>query len=100
MNDSIGIDISKAHLDVYHPADTGTSARFSNDPTGFRALTRFIGPKQPDLVVYEATGPYHARFEQPVCTGVRDAGKNRCGGRPDVGSDGLSPGSGSRRACG
>jgi transposase len=63
MKDSIGIDISKAHLDVHHP-DTGTSARFSNDPVGFRALTRFIGPKQPDLVVYEATGPYHARFEQ------------------------------------
>ncbi len=37
MKDSIGIDISKAHLDVYHPG-TGTSARFSNDPAGFKGL--------------------------------------------------------------
>lgn len=62
MKDSIGIDISKAHLDVYHPG-TGTSARFSNNPAGFKAVTRFIGTKQPDLVVYEATGPYHAALE-------------------------------------
>lgn len=62
MKHNIGIDISKAHLDVHH-AGTGTSARFSNDPAGFRDLTRFIGAQQPGLVVYEATGPYHARFE-------------------------------------
>lgn len=62
MKHNIGIDISKAHLDVHH-VGTGTSVRFSNDPTGFRDLTRFIGTQQPGLVVYEATGPYHAAFE-------------------------------------
>lgn len=63
MKDSIGIDISKAHLDV-HRVKTGASARFGNDPTGFKALKRWIGDTQPDLLVYEATGPYHARFER------------------------------------
>ena len=35
-----------------------------NDPTGFRVLKRWIADTHPDLLVYEATGPYHARFEQ------------------------------------
>lgn len=63
MKDSIGIDISKAHLDVCR-LGSDVSARFDNDPAGFRALTRWIGSAQPDLVVYEATGPYHGRFER------------------------------------
>ena len=63
MKNSIGIDISKAHLDVHRPC-TATSARFDNDPAGFRAFTRWIGPELPTLVIYEATGPYHARFER------------------------------------
>ncbi len=62
-NDSIGIDISKDQLDV-HRRGTGVSARFSNGPSGFKALQRWIGGTQPDLLVYEATGPYHARFER------------------------------------
>jgi transposase len=65
MKDSIGIDISKDHLDVSRPA-TGSSARFTNDPAGFRALKRWIGDTQPHLLVYEATGPYHGRFEQAL----------------------------------
>jgi len=63
MKDSIGIDISKAHLDAYH-AGRGGSVRFGNDPAGFRALKRWIGDTPPHLLVYEATGPYHARFER------------------------------------
>ena len=63
MNDSIGIDISKEHLDVHLPT-TGASARFRNDEAGFAALRRWIGSSKPDLVIYEATGPYHARFER------------------------------------
>ena len=63
MNDSIGIDISKDHLDIYR-LGAHASTRLSNDATGFRALKRWIGDSQPDLVVYEATGPYHARFER------------------------------------
>ena len=63
MKDSIGIDISKDHLDVYR-LGTGAFARYTNDPAGFRALKRWIGDRQPHLLVYEATGPYHGRFEQ------------------------------------
>ena len=63
MKDSIGIDISKDHLDVYR-LGTGAFARYTNNPAGFRALKRWIGDRQPHLLVYEATGPYHGRFEQ------------------------------------
>jgi transposase len=62
-NDSIGVDISKAHLDV-HWLTTGVSARFGNDPAGFRALRRRIGPATLMCVVYEPTGPYHGAFER------------------------------------
>lgn len=62
MKNSIGIDISKAHLDAHRRA-SGEAARFANSPAGLRALRRWIGADLPDLVVYEATGPYHAGLE-------------------------------------
>lgn len=65
MKNSIGIDISKAHLDAVCLA-TNRAARFTNDKTGFAALRRWIGDAQPDLVVYEATGMYHAGLEQAL----------------------------------
>ena len=65
MKDSIGIDISKDHLDV-HRLSSGAYARFTNDPAGFRALKRWIGTTQPHLLVYEATGPYHGRLERAL----------------------------------
>jgi len=61
--DSIGIDISKAHLDVAWP-QKGKSARFANSPQGFSALNRWIADGRPGRVVYEATGVYHGGFEQ------------------------------------
>ena len=39
---TVGIDISKAHLDAHRLAD-GHSAQFDNDPAGFRALIDWIG---------------------------------------------------------
>lgn len=63
MKDTIGIDISKAHLDAYRAA-TGTQARFDNTPAGLRALKRWIGSDLPELMVYEPTGPYHALLER------------------------------------
>lgn len=63
MKDSIGIDISKAHLDV-HRTKTGQQAQFANNAAGFRAFKRWIGPDQPEIVVFEPTGPYHAGFER------------------------------------
>ena len=63
MKDSIGIDISKAHLDV-HRIKTGQHAQFDNNASGFHALKRWIGSEQPQIVVFEPTGPYHASFEK------------------------------------
>ena len=62
-NNSIGIDISKEFLDAHRERD-GTAARFPNTPTGFRALSTWLGDGIPSLVVFEATGPYHGYFER------------------------------------
>ncbi len=61
--DTIGIDISKDTLDT-HRLSTGAAARFANSAAGLRALRRWIGAQMPDLVVYEATGAYHAALER------------------------------------
>ena len=60
---SIGIDISKDTLDT-HRLGTGAAAQFANSAAGLRALRRWIGAQIPDLVVYEATGAYHAALER------------------------------------
>jgi transposase len=64
MKDSIGIDVSKDHLDVYALGE-GRAARFGNDAAGFRKLKAWL-PKADGIarVVYEATGPYHAALER------------------------------------
>ena len=62
-NDSLGIDISKDFLDVHRQLD-GSAARFRNTPAGFRDLLKWLGDDMPSLVVFEATGPYHGRFER------------------------------------
>jgi transposase len=41
MKDSIGIDVSKDHLDLYC-LDDGRSARFGNDAAGFRKLKAWL----------------------------------------------------------
>jgi hypothetical protein len=67
--DTIGIDISKDTLDA-HRLSTGAAAQFANSAAGLRALRRWIGAQMPDLVVYEATGAYHAALERGFA-GVR-----------------------------
>ena len=64
MKDSIGIDVSKDHLDVHCLSD-GRAARFGNDAAGFRKLRAWL-PKASGIarVVYEATGPYHSALER------------------------------------
>lgn len=60
-NDTIGVDISKDHLDAYRMSD-GAVRRFTNDTVGHRAFADWLG--QPGLrIVYEPTGPYHRSFE-------------------------------------
>ena len=65
---TVGIDISKAHLDAHRLAD-GHSAQFDNDPAGFRALIDWIGTPV-ECVAYEATGPR--------CRPKRNAGSRIC----------------------
>lgn len=71
-DDSIGVDISKDHLDVHRLRD-GAAARFSNDARGLDAFHRWLGQPCPAVVVYAATGAYHAAFERglgavlPLC---------------------------------
>ena len=58
-----GIDVSKAHLDVYlHP--TGACRCFDNDKAGWRSLCRWLTDAHPQGVVYEATGSYHKGVER------------------------------------
>ena len=60
--DTVGVDISKAHLDV-HRRSTGESARFANAAAGFEELAAWVGDSAA-LVVYESTGPWHRQMEE------------------------------------
>jgi len=60
---TIGIDVSKDHLDVHRLPD-GASRRFDNLPQGHKTLLAWIGSPAA-RVVYEPTGPYHRKLE--VC---------------------------------
>jgi transposase len=61
-NDTIGVDISKDHLDAHRMSDA-TSRRFTNDRTGHTAFVGWVGPCGA-RIVYEPTGPYHRAFER------------------------------------
>ena len=53
----VGIDVSKAHLDVaVRPDDT--TFRVGNDPAGLVELIARLAPLGPALIVVEATGGY------------------------------------------
>ena len=62
--DAVGVDISKAHLDV-HRLNTGEAAQFGNDAAGFEAFAAWIGTSA-DEVVYESTEPWHRAFEEAL----------------------------------
>lgn len=62
-NDTIGVDISKDHLDAHRMSD-GASRRFDNDKTGHSAFTSWLGGRPGARIVYEPTGPYHRAFER------------------------------------
>lgn len=55
----VGIDVSKAALDV-HVRPDGTARRFDNTPDGIAALVAWAAPAAPTLVVLEATGGYES----------------------------------------
>ena len=60
---SIGIDISKSHLDVFH-LEEQQAKRFEISPHGFRSLGRRLSGMAVARVVFEATGAYHRTFER------------------------------------
>lgn len=61
-NNTIGVDISKDHLDAHRISD-GASRRFTNDNAGHRAFMAWLA--EPGArIVYEPTGPYHRTFER------------------------------------
>ncbi|AGI73690.1 putative IS110 family transposase [Octadecabacter arcticus 238] len=64
-DDTIGIDISKATLDIHRLSD-GKTMSFSNCPAGFKALSRFCAKTAVARVVYEATGAYHSGLERAL----------------------------------
>lgn len=53
----VGIDVSKAHLDV-HVRPSGESFRVGHDDAGFVTLIARLRPFTPTVVVLEATGGY------------------------------------------
>ena len=53
----VGIDVSKAHLDVY-VRPSGESFRVSHDDAGFVTLIGRMRPLTPTVIVLEATGGY------------------------------------------
>ena len=64
-NDTIGVDVSKDHLDAYRLND-GESRRFNNDRNGHRAFVKWLAQTPVDRVVFEPTGPYHRAFERAL----------------------------------
>ena len=60
---TIGIDVSKDHLDAYRLPE-GDAERFTNDAAGLKALRRWIGRKAVARILFEATGPYTRALEQ------------------------------------
>jgi transposase len=63
-NDTIGVDISKDHLDAHRMSD-GASRRFANGKAGHKAFVTWLGGPGA-RIVYEPTGPYHRAFEREL----------------------------------
>ena len=64
-NDTIGVDVSKDHLDADRLAD-GATRRFANDKRGHKALIEWLAERPADRVVFEPTGPYHRAVERAL----------------------------------
>jgi transposase len=64
-NDTIGVDVSKDHLDAHRLAD-GATRRFANDKGGHKALIKWLAQTPANRVVFEPTGPYHRAIERAL----------------------------------
>ena len=59
-NDTIGVDVSKDHLDAHRLAD-GATRRFANTKGGHKALIKWVAETPLYRVVFEPTGLYPSR---------------------------------------
>lgn len=66
----VGVDVSKAHLDVAVLGTVALAERFANDEEGHQALLARVAPLGVQLVVMEATGGYEA----PLACALQVAG--------------------------
>lgn len=66
----VGVDVSKAHLDVAVLGTETLAERFANDEEGYQALLARVEPLGVQLVVMEATGGYEA----PLACALQVAG--------------------------
>ena len=73
-NDTIGVDVSKDHLDAHRLAD-GATRRFANDKGGHKALIKWLAEMPANRVVFEPTGPYHRAIERAL--GASDVPSSR-----------------------
>jgi transposase len=64
-NHTIGVDVSKDHLDAYRLTD-GATRRFANDKGGHKALIKWLAQTPLNRVVFEPTGPYHRAVERAL----------------------------------
>jgi hypothetical protein len=64
-SDTIGVDVSKDHLDAHRLAD-GAARRFANDKGGHKALIKWLAETPANRVVFEPTGPYHRGVERAL----------------------------------
>lgn len=62
---TIGIDISKTHLDAFRLEDEA-AARFENSPRGLKELIKWLGGTSVARVTFEPTGAYHRAFEKAL----------------------------------
>ena len=62
---TIGIDISKATLDV-HAYPAGCGQQFANTASGHKALMAWLGQWPVERIAFEATGAYHRELEQAL----------------------------------
>ena len=64
-NSTIGVDISKDHLDV-HCLPSQRASRFKNNDEGFKSLIQWLETETFERIVFEASGPYHRAFERSM----------------------------------
>ena len=62
---SVGIDVSKAHLDV-EIRPSGEKQSFANDKVGNKALVKWLAKIAPTLIVLEATGGYERQVTRAL----------------------------------